>query len=102
MYLSEIKCQVLAGVSGILQISSEKVWPFQIKSVTLSAKGTNRFCYSKMRTQVFDENRNVLAEYEAKVSSRPRARIVRVKNIEYFGFVPKSRILPVSAAFPKM
>ena len=78
----------------------KKIWKLQIKSVTLPPKGTNSLCNDKMKTQVMDENWNVLAEYEAKISSRPRARLVRVKNIEYFGPVPKSQVMPANAVFP--
>lgn len=79
-----------------------KVWRFQKKSVTLLPKGTNSLCYSKMRTQVLDGNRNVLAEYEAKVSSHPRARIVRVKYMKLDGPRHKMEVVPWSAVFPKM
>jgi len=52
-----------------------------------------------MRAQVLDENRNVLAEYEAKLSSHPHARIARAKYLMLNGPVPKPKVLPWSVVF---
>lgn len=52
-----------------------------------------------MKTQVLDENWNVLAEYEAKVSSHPRARIVRAKYLKHNRPIPKPKVLPWAAVF---
>ena len=62
-------------------------------------KGINSLCLTKMRTQVLDENRNVLAEYEAKLSSHPHARIARAKYLMLNGSVPKPKVLPWSVVF---
>lgn len=55
-----------------------------------------------MKIQVLDENWNVLSEREAKVSSHPRARLVRVKYMKLDGSRHKMEVTPWSAVFPNM
>lgn len=53
----------------------------------------------KTKCQVLDENGNVVAEYERKISSRPRSGLAQVKYMKLNGPMPKPRVMTWEEVF---